>query len=74
MPSGAQAELDRFCNALISIREEIAEIEDGSADKCAPALAAACPCLPMHPKQRQAGVGCLHRAGDRLARHALLSL
>ncbi|KAK9846586.1 hypothetical protein WJX81_007159 [Elliptochloris bilobata] len=31
--SESQAELDRFCNALISIREEIAEIENGSADK-----------------------------------------
>ena len=27
-----QAELDRFCDALISIREEIAEIENGKAD------------------------------------------
>jgi glycine dehydrogenase len=27
-----QAELDRFCDALISIREEIAEIEKGKAD------------------------------------------
>jgi glycine dehydrogenase len=27
-----QAELDRFCDALISIREEIAEIESGKAD------------------------------------------
>ena len=42
-----QAELDRFCNALISIREEIAEIEKGSADRCAPAPAAACRCLSM---------------------------
>lgn len=28
----SQAELDRFCDALISIREEIAEIENGKAD------------------------------------------
>ncbi len=28
-----KAELDRFCNAMISIREEIKAIEDGSADK-----------------------------------------
>ena len=28
-----QAELDRFCNAMIAIREEIKEIEDGKADK-----------------------------------------
>ena len=28
-----KAELDRFCDALISIREEIKAIEDGSADK-----------------------------------------
>lgn len=28
-----QAELDRFCNALLSIREEIRAIEDGKADK-----------------------------------------
>jgi len=34
-----QAELDRFCNALISIREEIGEIESGIADKCAPGSA-----------------------------------
>lgn len=27
-----QAEMDRFCDALISIREEIAEIENGKAD------------------------------------------
>lgn len=27
-----QAELDRFCDTLISIREEIAEIEKGKAD------------------------------------------
>jgi glycine dehydrogenase len=28
-----QAELDRFCNALLSIREEIRALEDGKADK-----------------------------------------
>ena len=28
-----QAELDRFCDALISIREEIAAIENGEASK-----------------------------------------
>lgn len=27
-----QAELDRFCDALISIREEISQIENGKAD------------------------------------------
>lgn len=27
-----QAEMDRFCDALISIREEIAQIESGKAD------------------------------------------
>ena len=31
-----QAELDRFVNALISIREEISDIENGKMDKCAP--------------------------------------
>jgi len=31
--SESRAELDRFCAALISIREEIAEIENGTADK-----------------------------------------
>ncbi len=31
--SESKAELDRFCSALISIREEIAEIENGTADK-----------------------------------------
>lgn len=31
--SEAQPELDRFCEALISIREEIREIEEGKADK-----------------------------------------
>ena len=31
--SESKAELDRFCSALISIREEIAEIEQGNADK-----------------------------------------
>ena len=30
--SESKAELDRFCDALISIREEIAEIETGGAD------------------------------------------
>ncbi|KAK9065563.1 hypothetical protein SSX86_014964 [Deinandra increscens subsp. villosa] len=30
--SESKAELDRFCDALISIREEIAEIEKGNAD------------------------------------------
>lgn len=28
-----QAELDRFCNAMIAIREEIKQIEDGKAEK-----------------------------------------
>ena len=28
-----KAELDRFCNALLSIREEIKAIEEGKADK-----------------------------------------
>ena len=28
-----QAELDRFVNALIAIREEVREIEEGKADK-----------------------------------------
>ena len=28
-----QAELDRFCDAMISIRAEIAEIESGKADR-----------------------------------------
>jgi glycine dehydrogenase len=31
--SEAKDELDRFCDALISIRHEIAEIESGEADK-----------------------------------------
>ena len=31
--SESTAELDRFCDALISIREEIAEIETGAADR-----------------------------------------
>jgi len=31
--SESKAELDRFCDALISIREEIRAIEDGKADK-----------------------------------------
>ena len=31
--SESKAELDRFCDALISIREEIAEIETGAADR-----------------------------------------
>lgn len=31
--SESQAELDRFCNAMISIRQEIAEIEDALADR-----------------------------------------
>ena len=31
--SESKAELDRFCSALISIREEIAEIENGTADR-----------------------------------------
>ena len=28
-----QAELDRFCNAMIAIREEIRDIENGKAEK-----------------------------------------
>lgn len=31
--SEPKAELDRFCNALIAIRKEIAEIESGASDK-----------------------------------------
>jgi len=31
--SESKAELDRFCDALISIRKEIEEVENGSADK-----------------------------------------
>ncbi|WKN29578.1 aminomethyl-transferring glycine dehydrogenase [Porifericola rhodea] len=31
--SESKAELDRFCDALISIREEIREVEEGKADK-----------------------------------------
>lgn len=31
--SESKAELDRFCDALIAIREEIAEVENGEADK-----------------------------------------
>ena len=31
--SESKEELDRFCDALISIREEIKEIEDGKADR-----------------------------------------
>jgi glycine dehydrogenase len=31
--SETKAEIDRFCDALLSIREEIAEIESGAADK-----------------------------------------
>ena len=31
--SEGKAELDRFCEALIAIREEIREIEEGKADK-----------------------------------------
>jgi glycine dehydrogenase len=31
--SESKAELDRFCDALLSIRQEIAEIENGFADK-----------------------------------------
>lgn len=31
--SEGKAEIDRFCDALLSIRQEIAEIENGSADK-----------------------------------------
>ncbi|MBW4618275.1 MAG: aminomethyl-transferring glycine dehydrogenase [Cyanosarcina radialis HA8281-LM2] len=31
--SESQSELDRFCDAMIAIREEIAEIESGKADK-----------------------------------------
>ena len=31
--SESRAELDRFCEAMISIRKEITEIEDGQADR-----------------------------------------
>ena len=33
MPVPLQAELDRFVNALISIREEVRDIENGKSDK-----------------------------------------
>ena len=31
--SRAQAELDRFCDAMIAIREEIKQVESGAASK-----------------------------------------
>ena len=31
--SESKYELDRFCDAMIAIRKEISEIEDGTADK-----------------------------------------
>ena len=31
--SESKVEIDRFCDAMIQIRKEIAEIEDGTADK-----------------------------------------
>jgi glycine dehydrogenase len=31
--SEAKRELDRFCDAMISIRQEIREVEDGKADR-----------------------------------------
>ncbi|WP_337045040.1 aminomethyl-transferring glycine dehydrogenase [Emticicia sp. 17c] len=36
--SESKAELDRFCDALLSIREEISEIETGKADKASNVL------------------------------------
>ena len=33
MLGALQAELDRFCNTLIAIREEIADIENGKVDR-----------------------------------------
>jgi glycine dehydrogenase len=58
--SEPQAELDRFCEALISIREEIREIERGEADRADNLLKNAPHCLAdlladewTHPYSRQ---------------------
>ncbi len=32
--SESKAELDRFCDTMIAIRNEIREVEEGTADRC----------------------------------------
>lgn len=53
--SESKAELDRFCDAMISIRKEIAEIEEGKADKVDNVLKNA-----PHTAQRVTGDGWKH--------------
>jgi glycine dehydrogenase len=60
--SESQTEMDRFCDALISIRNEIREIEEGKADKTdnvlknAPHTAAALTTDWPHPYPREKAV------------------
>jgi glycine dehydrogenase len=60
--SESKAELDRFCDALISIREEIREIEIGVADRADNVLKNA-----PHPLQRIAGDSWDHKYGREKA-------
>ena len=60
MPCALQAELDRFVNALIAIRAEIREVEQGQADKCAAHLL---PCSLQGLLLLQGQRGCLRVVG-----------
>jgi glycine dehydrogenase len=50
--SESKAELDRFCDAMVSIREEIRQIENGTADRLDNVLKVLCsidPCMDAGP-------------------------
>ncbi len=58
-----QAELDRFVNALIAIRAEIREVEQGKADKCAllllPCLSGSCLVSALHSPLSWSSKSCM---------------
>lgn len=60
-----QAELDRFCDALISIREEIAAIESGAAGREENVLKVRASQNECHEKQRSM-VYCESRYGENM--------
>ena len=80
----AQAELDRFCNAMIAIREEITDIENGNAHKCAQSAAAlfsgtpaqlSATCYEVHrPCPTLLSAAHLLAETDRCSMHVLLPL
>lgn len=62
LATNMQAELDRFCNAMIAIREEIKDIEEGRAEKY------------VHFAVKLPRQQCLARRGLMLARAAVYTL